>query len=50
MNIFDNEQADKAAKLTVTTENDENVINCSSEIDISFNYLKKSIKQSLLKS
>ena len=48
VDIYDNEQADKAAKLTATaTEFNDKIINCSNEIDISFSYLKKQAKKSL---
>ena len=49
--IYDNEQADIAAKIAATADfNNKNIINCSSEIDISLIYLKCQVKKSLLKS
>ena len=47
--IYDNEQTDKAAKLAATvTEFNDKIIDCSNEIDISFSYLKRQAKKSLL--
>ena len=50
VDIYGNEQADKAAKIAAAAENSDNIIDCSDEIDISFTYLKKNVKTSLLKS
>ena len=49
MNIYGNEQADRAAKLAAEF-NSSNVIDCSNEINISLTYLRKSVKKSLLQS
>jgi len=39
--IYDNEQADIAAKIAATADfNNKNIIDCSSKIDISLTYLK----------
>ena len=49
--IYDNEQADKAAKIVATadiTNFDNNIIDCSDEIGISLTYLRKMSKNSLL--
>ena len=48
--IYDNEQADKAAKIAAAADYNYDVIDCSNEIDISLIYLKRKIKKSLLKS
>ena len=51
VDIYGNEQADKAAKLAAAaTEFNDNVIDCSNEIGISFSYLKSQVKKSLLQS
>ena len=53
MNIYGNEQADRAAKLAAAAEfssSSSNVIDCSNEVNISFTYLRKSVKKSLLQS
>ena len=50
VNIYDNEQADKAAKIAAAADYNYDVINCSNEIDISLTYLKRKVKESLLKS
>src|SRR5215471_16420753 len=41
MNIYDNEQADKAAKIAAAANYSSNVIDCSDEIGISLTYLKR---------
>ena len=49
--IYGNEQADKAAKIAAAAENKSyNIIDCSSEIGVSLTYLKREVKNSLLKS
>ena len=49
--IYGNEQADKAAKIAAAAEdNSYNIIDCSSEIGVSLTYLKREVKNSLLKS
>ena len=49
--IYGNEQANIAAKIAATADfNSNNIIDCSSEIDISLTYLKYQIKKSLLQS
>jgi len=50
VNIYDNEQADKAAKIAAAADYNYNVIDCSNEIGISLIYLKRKAKESLLKS
>jgi ribonuclease HI len=53
VDIYGNEQADKAAKIAaaaVSTGFDDNIIDCSSESSISLTYLKSQVKKSLLKS
>jgi ribonuclease HI len=53
VDIYDNEQADKAAKIAaaaVSTGFGDNIIDCSSESSISLTYLKSQVKKSLLKS
>ena len=56
MNIYGNEQADKAAKIAAAADiatiaaNSNNIIDCSDEIGISLTYLKRKIKNSLLHS
>ena len=50
VSIYDNEQTDKAAKITAAADYNYNVIDCSNEIGISLIYLKKKVKESLLKS
>jgi len=45
VNIYDNEQTDKAVKIAAAAD-----IDCSNEIDISLIYLKRKVKESLLKS
>src|SRR5215471_6245242 len=48
MNIYDNEQTDKAAKIAAAANYSSNVIDCSDEIGISLTYLKRKIKTSLI--
>ena len=49
MNIYDNEQIDLATKIATATDiSDENIINCSNEINISLIFLRKLVKNSLL--
>ena len=49
--IYGNKQANIAAKIAATADfNSNNIIDCSSEIDISLTYLKYQIKKSLLQS
>ena len=50
VNIYDNEQTDKAAKIAAAADYNYNVIDCSNEIGISLIYLKRKVKESLLKS
>jgi hypothetical protein len=50
MNIYSNEKADIAAKTAAAAENNKNIINCSSEFGISLTYIRKKVKNSLLKS
>ena len=51
VDIYDNKQANKAAKLAAAaTEFNNNIVDCSSEIGISFSYLKSQVKRSLLQS
>jgi hypothetical protein len=51
MNIYGNEQADLAAKTAAAADiSDENVIDCSNEINISLTFLRKLVKKSLLNS
>ena len=50
VDIYDNEQTDKAAKIAAAVDYNYDVIDCSNEIDISLIYLKRKIKESLLKS
>jgi hypothetical protein len=51
MNIYGNEQADLAAKTAAAADtSDENVIDCSNEIDVSLTFLRKLVKKSLLNS
>ena len=50
VDIYDNEQTDKAAKITVAADYNYDVIDCSNEIGISLIYLKRKSKESLLKS
>jgi len=53
VDIYDNEQADKTAKIAATavsTDSSDNVIDCSNELDISLIYLRFQVKKSLLKS
>ena len=50
VDIYDNEQADKAAKIAVAADYNYDVIDCSNEIGISLIYLKRKSKESLLKS
>ena len=49
VNIYGNEQADKAAKLAaIVIEFNDKIIDCSNEIGISFSHLKSQVKKSLL--
>jgi len=48
--IYDNEQADKAAKIAAAADYNYDVIDCNNEIGISLIYLKRKSKESLLKS
>jgi hypothetical protein len=41
VDIYDNEQTDKAAKIAVITDFNNHIIDCSNEIDIFLTYLKK---------
>src|SRR5215471_20581520 len=50
MNIYGNEQADKAAKIAAASNYSSNVIDCSDKIGISLTYLKRKIKTSLIQS
>ena len=50
VDIYGNEQADKAAKIAAAAENSDNIIDCSDEFGISLTYLRKNVKNSLLKS
>ena len=50
VDIYDNEQTDKAAKIAAATDYNYNIIDCNNEIDISLIYLKRKAKESLLKS
>ncbi len=50
VDIYDNEQADKAAKIAAAADYNYDVVDCSNEIDISLIYLKRKAKESLLKS
>ena len=50
VDIYDNEQTDKAAKIAAAADYNYDVIDCSNEIGISLTYLKRKIKESLLKS
>ena len=47
VNIYDNEQADKAAKIAAAADYNYDVIDCSNEIGISLTYLKRKVKKSL---
>ena len=44
VDIYDNEQADKAAKIAAAADYNYNVIDCSNEIGISLTYLKRNQK------
>ena len=49
--VYGNEQADKAAKIAAAAEDSsKNIIDYSSEIDVSLTYFKSQIKKSLLQS
>ena len=51
MNIYDNEQANLAAKTAAAADiSDENVIDCSNEINVSLTFLRKLVKKSVLQS
>src|SRR4030095_1251827 len=51
MNIHGNEQADLAAKTAAAADiSDENVIDCSNEINVSLTFLRKLVKKSVLQS
>ena len=50
VDIYNNEQADKAAKIAAAANYNYDVIDCSNEIGISLIYLKRKVKESLLKS
>ena len=49
--VYNNKQADKAAKIAAAAENSsKNIIDCSSKIDTSLTYFKSQVKKSLLQS
>ena len=53
VDIYDNEQADKTAKIAaaaVSTDLSDNIVDYSNELDISLIYLRFQVKKSLLKS
>ena len=47
--VYDNEQADKAAKIAAAAENNS-AADCGDELDISLTHLKSLVKKSLLQS
>jgi len=50
VNIYGNEQTDKAAKIAAAADYNYDVNDCSNEIGIFLTYLKRKTKESLLKS